>query len=42
VLVSEDVRSAAAAAPDLRFVDIGSVDLKGVSGAIHLFSAAAT
>jgi class 3 adenylate cyclase len=42
VLVSDDVRSAAAAAPDLRFADLGSVDLKGVSGSIHLYSAAAS
>jgi adenylate cyclase len=42
VLVSEDVRSAAAAAPNIGFADIGSVELKGVSGATHLYSAAAT
>jgi adenylate cyclase len=43
VLVSEAVHTAMAGggASDIRFVDIGAVELKGVSGAVHLFSAAA-
>jgi adenylate cyclase len=41
VLVSEQVRSAAAHANHVRYADIGTVDLKGVIGAVHLFSAAA-
>jgi class 3 adenylate cyclase len=41
VLVSEQVR-ATTEDGDIRFVDIGTVDLKGVSGAVHLFSAVAT
>lgn len=41
VLVSEQVR-ATSEDGDIRFVDIGVVDLKGVSGAVHLFSAVAT
>jgi adenylate cyclase len=41
VLVSEAVRTAAASREQgIRFVDIGEVDLKGVSGSVQLFSAA--
>jgi adenylate cyclase len=40
VLVSEAVKSASASGTHVLFGDIGTVDLKGVSGGVRLFSAA--